>query len=309
MILVRSPLRITLGGGGSDLPSYASRFGGLCLTASIDKYVFVAVTRPFEPGIYLKYSQLEKVARVEDVQHPIIREALRLLHPEPQIEITTLADIPAGTGLGSSSSFTTAILAALALHHGERLDPGALAAMAGDLEIDRLHQPIGTQDQFAAAYGGLLAQQNVPGGPVKIERIRLAPADRAYLEDHLLLFFTGYTRESVNEMLTAQAEHLDDLHDAKATAQCARKALTLADWPLLAMTIGARRSKPIPWAAMWAIEAGEATGASGKLVGAGGGGFLLFHAEHVTALRQAMAECGLPEVRFRFDTLGTTSCL
>ena len=305
MILCRSPLRITLGGGGTDLRSYASRFGGFCLTCSIDRHVYVAVTRPFEPGIYLKYSQLEKVRTVDEVRHPIIREALRMLHPSPQIEITTLADIPAGTGLGSSSSFTTALLQALALHQHERLSPEALAAMACELEIETLQQTIGTQDQYAAAFGGLLAQTICPDGRVQIERLR---ADRAHLEDHLLLFFTGYARESASALLGEQATNLADLESAKAAAQLARAALESADWSRFAATLSLRRAKPMSARIRAWLARGEAIGASGKLVGAGGGGFLLFYAPYPDELRGVMRDAGLAEVRFRFDNDGTRSC-
>src|SRR6266851_8174001 len=156
MIIVRSPLRITLGGGGTDLASYYRDHGGFLIAAAIDKYVYVTVMRPFVPGIYLKYSELEHVEEVQDVRHPIMREAIRMLEfRTPQVEITTLADIPAGTGLGSSGSFTTALLKALYAHRRKTILPSDLAELACHLEIDRLREPIGKQDQYIAAYGGL----------------------------------------------------------------------------------------------------------------------------------------------------------
>src|SRR2546423_10016116 len=156
MIITRSPLRITLGGGGTDLPSYYRDHTGFLISAAIDKYVYVTVMRPFSPGIYLKYSALEHVEKVADVRHPIIREALQLQELRtPQVEITTLADIPAGTGLGSSGSFTTALLKALYTHRRKLLHPHELAALACEVEIDRLNEPIGKQDQYIAAYGGV----------------------------------------------------------------------------------------------------------------------------------------------------------
>ena len=156
MIITRSPLRITLGGGGTDLPSYYREHGGFLIAAAIDKYVYVTVMRPFIEGIYLKYSKLEHVDAVDDVQHPIIREALQMLEfRTPQVEITTLADIPAGTGLGSSGSFTTALLKALYAHRRRLLHPSELAELACEIEINRLGEPIGKQDQYIAAYGGV----------------------------------------------------------------------------------------------------------------------------------------------------------
>src|SRR5437764_15173194 len=153
MIIARSPLRITLGGGGTDLPSYYRDHTGFLIAAAIDKYVYVTVMRPFVSGIFLKYSQLEHVADVHDVQHPIIREAIRMLEfRTPQVEITTLADIPAGTGLGSSGSFSTALLKALYAHRRRLLHPSELAELACEIEINRLGEPIGKQDQIIAAY-------------------------------------------------------------------------------------------------------------------------------------------------------------
>src|SRR3989304_5527872 len=155
MIITRSPLRITLGGGGTDLPSYYFEHGGFLIAAAIDKYVYVTVMRPFTEGIYLKYSKLEHAEKADDVQHPIIREAIRMLDfRTPQLEITSLADIPAGTGLGSSGSFSTALLKALHAHRRRLLHPSELAELACEIEISRLGEPVGKQDQYAAAYGG-----------------------------------------------------------------------------------------------------------------------------------------------------------
>src|ERR1700681_4159965 len=156
MIITRSPLRITLGGGGTDLPSYYREHGGFLIAGAIDKYVYVPVMRPFTPGIYLKYSQLEHVDQVKDVHHPIIRESIQMLEfNTPQIEITTLADTPSGTGLGSSGSFTTALLKALYAHRRRRILQNKLPERSCNTEIDRLGEPIGKQDQDIASYGGI----------------------------------------------------------------------------------------------------------------------------------------------------------
>src|SRR6187399_2348328 len=197
MIITRSPLRITLGGGGTDLPSYYRDHTGFLISAAIDKYVYVTVMRPFSPGIYLKYSKLEHVETIDEVQHPIIREAMRLVgFRTPQIEITTLADIPAGTGLGSSGSFTTALLRALYAHRRRLLHPSELAALACEIEINRLKEPIGKQDQYIAAYGGLTcftfnADDSVVAKPLAVSMDTLFD-----LEDNLLLFFTGFSRSA-----------------------------------------------------------------------------------------------------------------
>src|SRR6188768_243184 len=184
MIITRSPLRITLGGGGTDLPSYYREHGGFLVAAAIDKYVYVTVMRPFSEGIYLKYSKLEHVDATTDVQHPIIREAIKLLDfRTPQLEITTLADIPAGTGLGSSGSFTTALLKALYAHRRRLLHPGELAELACEIEI-------GKQDQYIAAFGGVTCFTFHPDDTVDARPLGL-PVDALFnLEDNLLLFFT-----------------------------------------------------------------------------------------------------------------------
>ena len=175
MIITRSPLRITLGGGGTDLPSYYREHGGCLVAAAIDKYVYVTVLRPFVPGIYLKYSKLENVKTVDEVQHEIIREAIRMLDfKTPQVEITTLADIPAGTGLGSSGSFTTALLKALYAHRRRLLHPSELAQLACEIEINRLQSPIGKQDQYIAAYGGITCFEFHPDETVEAYPLRLS---------------------------------------------------------------------------------------------------------------------------------------
>src|SRR5205814_2380351 len=175
MIITRSPLRVTLGGGGTDLPSYYRQHGGFLIAAAIDQYVYGTLLRPFTPGIYLKYSKLEHVDAVSEVQHPIIREAIRMVgFRTPQIEITTLADIPAGTGLGSSGSFTTALVKALYAHRRRLLHPSELAELACEVEINRLREPIGKQDQYIAAYGGVTCLTFHPDETVHAEPVRLS---------------------------------------------------------------------------------------------------------------------------------------
>lgn len=311
MILVRSPLRITLGGGGTDLPSYASQHGGFCLTAAINQYVYVSVMRPFLPGIYLKYSEQETVARISDVRHPIIREALRFFDIPPQVEITTLADIPAGTGLGSSSSFTTALVKALALFHlHQHLDQRALAEAACAIEIDHLHAPIGKQDQYAAAYGGLQQLVIDPSGLVQVTPLPLPPHTRHQLEDGLLLFFTGYARSATTIL---RDQPIEQMHIIKALGLKSLGALLAGNLPLFGSTLDEHwqlkrvRSKGITNKAVdrWYNLAMEHGALGGKLVGAGGGGFLLFYTEDPRRLRAGLQGSGLQEVRFRFDVEGT----
>src|SRR5580704_763482 len=195
MIIARSPLRITLGGGGTDLPSYYREHGGFLIAAAIDKYVYVTVMRPFTPGIFLKYSKLEHVESADDVEHPIIREAVKIVgFRSPQIEVTTLADIPACTGLGSSGSFTPPLLKALYGHRKRLIHPGELAELACHIEIDRLNEPTGKQDQYIAAYGGITCFTFNGNDSVEAEPLKLDMETLFDLEDNLLLFFTGFSR-------------------------------------------------------------------------------------------------------------------
>src|SRR5437660_3378688 len=197
MIIVRSPLRITLGGGGTDLPSYYRNHEGFLIAAAIDKYVYVTVIKPFTPGIYLKYSKIEHVETIDQVQHPIVRESLRQFELVPvQIEITTLADIPAGTGLGSSGSFTTALLRALHAHTRGIIHPRELAEQACHIEIDLLGAPIRKQDQYIAAFGGITCFTFRRDGSVKATPLSIDEETRGTLEDNLLMFFTDFSRSA-----------------------------------------------------------------------------------------------------------------
>ncbi len=321
MIIARSPLRITLGGGGTDLPSYYRDHEGFLVSAAIDKYVYVTVMRPFQPGIYLKYSQLEHVDEIAQVKHPIIRETLSLMGVRtPQVEITTLADIPSGTGLGSSGSFTTALLKAMHSHRKRHLHQEELAELACHIEIDRLGEPIGKQDQYIAAIGGLTCftfhkDNRVTAVPLKVGMDTLFD-----LEDNLLLFFTGFSR-SAGSILKDQnsrtqdsdADMLKNLHYVKELGYRSKDALESGNPVLFGELMHEhwehkkRRSGGMsnPQIDQW-YSLGMANGAvGGKLVGAGGGGFLMFYARDRNKLRHTMAAAGLEEVRFRFDFEGT----
>jgi len=321
MIIARSPLRITLGGGGTDLPSYYEQFGGFLVSAAIDKYVYVTVLRPFTEGIFLKYSKLEHVERVDEVEHPIIREALRMMNLRtPQIELTTLADIPAGTGLGSSGSFTTALIKALYAHRRRLLHSSEVARLACEIEIDRLREPVGKQDQYIAAYGGVTCFDFNPDGSVHARPLGISIDTLYELEDHLLLFFTGFSR-SAGTILQDQksrseqsdAGMIENLHYVKDLGYRSQQLLEQGRCAEFGELMHEhwehkkRRSRGMsnPQIDEW-YEYGRSHGAiGGKLVGAGGGGFLLFYAEERRRLRAAMVRAGLEEVRFRFDFEGT----
>ena len=321
MIIVRSPLRISLGGGGTDLASYYRDHEGFLIAAAIDKYVYVSVIKPFQPGIYLKYSEIEHVEAIDKVRHRIIREALKLFPTESeQIEITTLADIPAGTGLGSSGSFTTALLRALHAQARNIIHPRELAEQACHVEIDLLKEPIGKQDQYIAAFGGITCFTFRRDGTVDAEPLALAEDTRNALADNLLIFFTGYAR-SASEILRDQdtrtkkndTSMIDNLHYVKDIGLRSKAALERGDLTAFGKLMhehweqkrkrssGMSNSRIDDW-----YNIGMDAGAiGGKLIGAGGGGFLMFYAEDKVRLRHVMREAGLTEVRFHMDFEGT----
>ena len=321
MIIARSPLRISLGGGGTDLASYYQDYEGFLVAASIDKYVYVTTIRPFTSGIFLKYSKLEHVNLVSEVEHPIIREALNLLLLKtPQIELTTLADIPAGSGLGSSGSFTTALLKALFTHYHRPLQQEELAEKACHIEIERLGEPIGKQDQYIAAYGGITSFTFQKNGKVIVKPLKIPMQTLLELEDHLLLFFTGFSRKAGSILkdqntrsLQNDQEMLSNLHYVKDLGYRCKQYLekgkiqSFGDLMHEHWEHKKRRSAGMSNSQIdaWYQLARKNGAIGGKLVGAGGGGFLMLLTEDRTRLRQTMEQAGLEEVRFRFDFEGT----
>jgi D-glycero-alpha-D-manno-heptose-7-phosphate kinase len=321
MIITRSPLRISLGGGGTDLPSYYRKHSGFLIAAAIDKYVYITLHQTFEQELIVKYSRLERVDRAEAIQHPIIREALRLVGIEgPYLEITSMADIPAGTGLGSSGSFTTALLKALHTYKKNLVHPRELAEHACHIEIDLLGEPIGKQDQYIAAYGGLTCFQFMPNDQVMAWPLKVDTETLYNLEDNLLLFFTGYSRaasgilrEQDDKSQQRDQRMIDNLHFVKELGYQSKEALEAGNlrgfaelmnvhWEYKKQRSGNMSNGEID---TW-YDLAMANGAlGGKLIGAGGGGFLMFYAEDKARLRHAMAQICLREVRFRFDFEGT----
>jgi D-glycero-alpha-D-manno-heptose-7-phosphate kinase len=321
MIIARSPLRVTLGGGGTDLPSYYEKSGGFLIAAAIDKYVYITLHDNFTPDLIVKYSRLERVADAGKVEHPIIREAFAMLGMDGcGLELASMADIPAGTGLGSSGSFTTALLKTLHAYKKNLIHPAELAAQACDIELNRLKEPIGKQDQYIAAYGGVTCFKFLSDGKVEAWPLKISNETRDNLEDNLLLFFTGYSRsasailkEQDQKSKQADAAMIENLHFVKELGQQSQRALESGNLSEFARLMdvhwqrkkqrsgGMSNSKINDW-----YELAMASGAlGGKLIGAGGGGFLMFYAEDKARLRHAMRQAGLKEVRFRFDFEGT----
>lgn len=320
MILTRTPLRISIGGGGTDLPSYYERFGGFVISAAIKQYIYIAVHRTFRPNYIVKYSHMETVDSADQIQHPIIREALLRHQIGPYVEIASMADMPAGTGLGSSGSFTVGLLRALYSLKREPISAGPLAEEACHIEIDRLKEPVGKQDQYVGAFGGMICMEFAKDGSVDVKPLRARPETLHDLEDHLLMFFTGYSRsagsvlkDQVQRSTTSDEAMLENLHFTKELGYATKAALEAGDTLAYAEIMKRHwerkraRSKGMSNDAIdrW-YEAGMANGAlGGKLIGAGGGGFLLFYAHDRARLRAAMAREGLPEVRFAFDHEGS----
>jgi len=322
MLISRSPLRISLGGGGTDLPSYYREHGGFLVAGAINKYVYITLHKTFVPDLIVKYSKLERVSHSREIEHPIIREAFALLELDGKsMELTSMADIPAGTGLGSSGSFTTALLRALHAWKRNLAHPQEIAAQACHIEIERLGEPIGKQDQYIAAYGGLTCFEFHPDGTVKAWPLALSQETREELEDSLMLFFTGYSR-SASSILKEQdvkskekdQDMIQNLHYIKDLGLRSKAAMESGHLDEFGRIMNEhwqhkkQRSKGMSNPVIDELyNHALAHGAiGGKLIGAGGGGFLLFYTRDKAQLSKAMKDKGLAEVRFRFDFEGTT---
>lgn len=321
MIIARSPLRISLGGGGTDLPSYYKDHEGFLIAAAIDKYIYITIHQTFVEDIIVKYSQIERVKEVEEIKHPIIKEALKLINLDGKyLEITSMADIPAGTGLGSSGSFTVALLKALHSFKRDLISNRELAEQACNIEINKLGEPIGKQDQYIAAFGGVTCFKFSKNGFVSVKPLNIDKETLYNLEDNLLLFFTGYSRNS-SSILKEQddkskdmnTEMIENLNFVKEIGLESKKALESKDlhhfgelmnthWEYKKKRSNKMSNEKID---NWYNIALENGAIGGKLIGAGGGGFLMFYTEDKKRLRHIFGSEGLQEVRFRFDFEGT----
>jgi D-glycero-alpha-D-manno-heptose-7-phosphate kinase len=321
MIIGRSPLRISLGGGGTDLPSYYQEHGGFLVAAAINQYVYVTIQETPHDHMLIRYSQIEKVQKVAEIKHAIIREALKLTGVEgPHIEITSMADIPAGTGLGSSGSFTTALLKTIHKFKRHFIEVRELAEMACHIELDILKEPIGKQDQYIAAFGGVTAFEFRRDGSVGARPVAASHEILDLLENNLVMVSTGYYR-AASQVLKEQddksrdknREMIDNLNFVK---ELGYKSLEAIETGNLA-TFGAlmhehwehkkKRSRNMsnPDIDGWYQLARDNGAIGGKLIGAGGGGFLMFYTEEKMRLRKALRGAGLREVELEFDYEGT----
>jgi D-glycero-alpha-D-manno-heptose-7-phosphate kinase len=317
MIITQTPLRIGLLGGGTDLPSYYRKHGGRVLNCALDKYVYVIVKQRFDDEIYVNYSKKEIVSRVEDLEHELVREAMLMTGVASGVEITTLADIPSsGSGLGSSSAVTVGLLHALFTYQGRQVSAAELAESACEIEIERCGKPIGKQDQYAAAFGGIRDLRFGPGERVVADEVSLPATERRRLQEQIMLFYTGITRSATpilaeqNANVETTQVQLDLLRDlAGFGAERLRSGDVDAIGPAVRESWEAKRklasgvsSDQIDQAVSRALDAG----ASGvKLTGAGGGGFLLVICpmESQRAVRESLT--GMREFPVRLDRLGS----
>ncbi len=325
MIIAKTPLRISLGGGGTDLPSYYREFGGFVISAAINKYVYITANRSFFPGYFLKYSEMEHAATRDAIRHPLFREALNMHDMEDFLELTSVADVPAGTGLGSSGAFTVGLLHALYAYKQRHVASETLAQEAVEIEMNRLGQPVGKQDHYIAAFGGIQGQDYRRDGTVGIAPVQMPPGKARELQEGLMLFFVGSTRsastllqEQKTQSESRDKKMLDDLHFTKQLGYEIEEMLTSGDvWQYGSMMhqhwLRKRgRSKGMSNNRVdelyeLALSQGRASG--GKLVGAGGCGFLLLQAEDRKKLRCVMEGAGVAEMDFNFDFDGSVVML
>jgi D-glycero-alpha-D-manno-heptose-7-phosphate kinase len=326
MIITRTPFRFTLGGGGTDLPAYYSKFGGFIFAAAINKYMFINLNRPVVDSLVrLKYSQSETVSHREELQHDIAKEAMRMTDIENSLEIASMADVPAGTGLGSSSCYAVGLLNALHTMKKDAVSVQGLAEEACDLEINRLGKPIGKQDQYMAAFGGLQVLEIDMGGTVKVRSARVEDSTLDELNQNLLMFYTNTSR-SADKILLEQSQGaredkknvIESLHVIKEIGYKVLEAAESGNITDIGLLFDKhwkfKKNMSAVISNSWLDELYEyalQNGAlGGKVTGAGGGGFFVFYVEKDHAkFREAMKRSNLLEMKYRFEGAGSTVLL
>jgi D-glycero-alpha-D-manno-heptose-7-phosphate kinase len=319
VIFSRAPLRISLGGGGTDLPSYYGDHGGFLVSGAIDKYVYLLTHTVFQKRYRMKYSETEEVDDPRDIKHPILRESIVRHWGGSPLEIASVADVPAGTGMGSSGAYTVAVLKALAMARRISITPGDLAEQACEIEIDVLKEPVGKQDQYVSAHGGICAYTFERDGSVGVEPLELSEQTLRKLRNNFLLFYTGEARSASNILAhqvrqteASDAEMVENLHRTKEMGQESRRLLEAGEIEAYAELMHEHwenKRRRSPGMANERIDtlytlARRSGALGGKLVGAGGGGFLLVYAQRPEDTRQAMAAGGAPELVFDFEFQG-----
>jgi D-glycero-alpha-D-manno-heptose-7-phosphate kinase len=319
--MTRTPLRISIGGGGTDLPSYYREFGGFVLSAAITKYVYITISRSFLPGYFLKYSETEHAETLSEIRHPLMREAIEMHDVPMPLEIVSVADVPAGTGLGSSGTFLVGLMHALHAYKREPVTADVLAREAVEIEMNRLQEPVGKQDQYIAAYGGVLCQEYHEDESVTVQPLKISEGAIRELRDSLMLFFVGYTRnastllgDQKSRSLAGDQEMLNGLHFTKQLGREIRSVLeaghTTEFGRLMHEHWMRKRGRSVGMSCdrvdeIYELASGEGGATGGKLVGAGGSGFFLFQTDNRRRLRDAMTRAGLSEMDFSFDFDGS----
>jgi D-glycero-alpha-D-manno-heptose-7-phosphate kinase len=318
-IFTRAPLRISLGGGGTDLPSYYREHGGFLVAGAINKHIYMLTHTVFQRRYRLKYSEFEEVDDPSQIRHPLLREALTHHWVGDPLEISSVADVPAGTGLGSSGAYTVCLLKALALARSLATTPADLAERACEIEIDILNEPVGKQDQYVSAHGGICAYTFHPDDSVEVRPLPLAEETLRRMDRNFLLFYTGDTRsagsilaDQVAKTSSGDKAMVANLHRTKEIGYESMALLESGDLERYAELMHVHwenKRKRSPGMANERIDklytlARRSGALGGKLVGAGGGGFLLVYAPRPDDTRQAMAAASAPELSFEFDFLG-----
>jgi len=321
LIVSRTPFRLSLGGGGTDLPAYYTKHGGFFVSGAVNRYMHLVLNDRFEPGIRISYSQTEIVQSADAIRHPIVRETLKYLDFRDRIEIVSLADVPAATGLGSSGSFSVGLLNALYAHQKMIKTPKEVAEEACHIAMVRLHEPSGKQDEYTASFGGIRSYEVDREGKVTPRELKIAPETLDELEHGIMMFYTGIKRNA-KDILGGQRDRVssneggavEKMHAIKSIGHESSKALESGDlrrfgelldehWKVKRGVTDAMTTDGIDH---WYEVARERGALGGKVVGAGGGGFLMLYCEEGRReVRSALAKEGLVEMKFRFDYEGS----
>ena len=320
MLISKSPLRISLGGGGTDLPSYYKKYGGFLISATINKYIYISIAETFNEKFIIKYSSFEEVNQIAKIKHPLFREILKIMEIKTPLNISSHADIPSGTGMGSSGCFAVTLINALSSHQGKNLSKRKIAELACHIEIDKLKEPVGKQDQYTAAFGGLNSYEFKQNGGVLIKKINVSKKRIQKLKNNLIIFFTGYSRSSY-KILKKQDEStrsldksiLNNLHKIKEFGLKSKKILengNLNDLGRIMHEHWEYKKERSQFMTNNKIDnlysTARKNGAlGGKLIGAGGGGFLMFYSENVNLIEKKFLNLGIKKMDFDFDFEGT----
>lgn len=319
MIVTRSPLRISLGGGGTDLPSYYKQYGGFLIAATINKHIYISLAETFNDKFLIKYSSFEETKTIKTLKHPLFREILKKFKIKTPLIITSHADIPAGTGMGSSGAFAVTLINALSIYTKKNFSKRQIAEMACDIEINTLKEPIGKQDQYTASYGGINSYEYKKNGKVIVKKIKISDLRTNTLKKKLAVFFTGYSRSSY-EILKKQNDNtinldkkmLENLHMVKSFGYESKNIIeegNLDDlgklmhehWIFKKKRSLNMTNNKIDQYYNFALKNGAL---GGKLIGAGGGGFLMFYCEDVNFLEKKLKKFNIKKLDFEFSGIG-----